>query len=77
MVSPWMLPVIAGLRASLVMSHLCLRAQTCECGPAVGKGGGGGVEEGKEGGRRPNIIPASCRHALPVCCNLVIKLVKF
>ena len=42
--------VIAGLRAVLVMSHLCLRAQMYECGPAVGKGEGGGVEEGKEGG---------------------------
>ena len=44
-----MLSVIAGLRA--VLSLLCLRAQTCECGPAVGKGGEGeGVAEGKEGG---------------------------
>ena len=42
--------VIAGLRAVLVMSHLCLRAQMYECGPAVGKGERGGVEEGKEGG---------------------------
>lgn len=41
--------VIAGLRAVLVMSHLCLRAQMYECGPAVGRGEGGGVEEGKEG----------------------------
>ena len=48
-VSPWMQSVIAGLRAVLVMSHLCLRAQMYECGPAVGKGERGGVEEGKEG----------------------------
>ena len=26
--------------------------------------------------RRPDLIPASCRHALPVRCNLVTKLVK-
>ena len=32
--------------------------------------------ESMEDSRRPDTIPATCRRALPVCCNIVIKLVK-
>ena len=34
-----------------------------------------GCPESMKASRTPDLISACCRHALSVCCNLVIKLV--